>query len=63
MFPLTFDERRLLVVNPGGTLVPGPEEGRQELQRALANTPLRRNLCLVYRSGRSLREQLQDIAG
>lgn len=59
MFPTNFDQRRLLVVNPGGTLVPGPEDGRRQLKRALQ--PLRRSLVLVYVSGRSLDEEASDI--
>jgi hypothetical protein len=63
MLASSFDERRLSMINPGGRLIPGPEDGRQELQRALAATPFRRNLYFVYLSGRRLRAQLQDIAG
>lgn len=59
-YSTNFDTRRLLVIDLDGTLVPSPTAGLEQLNRALQ--PARSTLSLVYVSGRSVAEQVADIA-
>lgn len=54
-----FDDRRLLVVDLDGILVPAPTEDLQHFQAALS--AVRDSLLLVYVSGRRVTEQVEDI--
>lgn len=56
---VTFDERRLLVIDLDGSLIGGPPAGHQKFRKALQ--PVRDSTILVYVSGRSLAEQLETI--
>lgn len=54
-----FDDRRLLVVDLDGILVPAPAEDLQRFRSALS--AVRESLLLVYVSGRRVSEQVEDI--
>ncbi len=56
----TFAERRLLVIDLEGVLLDGTPEGHSQLKEKIEKD--RENTILVYVSGRSLAEQLEDVA-
>lgn len=59
-FQVTFDERRLLVIDVDGALIGGSLTERQALQKALH--AVRNTLILVYVTGRGMAELLQISA-
>ncbi len=54
-----FAERRLLVIDLEGVLLDGTPQGQRQLQEKIQQS--RESTMLVYVSGRSLAEQLQDV--